>query len=100
MVQARTSTIWPLNISNAFLINGSFLKSSLLKGTGASLSFAGAAGGDFVGGAGVADACAGGGAATGAGSGSDSVARCQPAGASAFTNLNWIPGWPSSAVVV
>src|SRR6059036_1711181 len=31
--QARTSTIWPLKISSAFWINGSFLKSSLLKGT-------------------------------------------------------------------
>src|SRR6266567_274605 len=31
--QARTSTIWPLKISSAFRISGSFSKSSLLKGT-------------------------------------------------------------------
>src|SRR3989442_9211520 len=31
--QARTSTIWPLKISSAFWISGSFAKSSLLKGT-------------------------------------------------------------------
>src|SRR5438128_3045213 len=30
--QARTSTIWPLKISNAFLSSGSFLKSSLSRG--------------------------------------------------------------------
>src|SRR5215471_12616242 len=39
--QARTSTICPLKISSAFWISGSFLKSSLLKGTGDRRSFAG-----------------------------------------------------------
>src|SRR6185503_13526558 len=39
--QARTSTIWPLKISNAFWISGSFLKSSLLGVAGPDLALVG-----------------------------------------------------------
>src|SRR5690242_18052822 len=82
--QARTSTMVPLKISSAFLMSGSFLKSSLLNTTGAGFfSVAGAV---------AASAALAAGAGFAAGVGADvttgvAAGRSQPAGASALTNL-------------
>src|SRR6266850_6091403 len=96
--QERTSTIWPLKISNAFAINGSFLKSSLLNGIDPGFSLA------WTGGRTAALAVAIVAGAFGAGDEVGSVISCdgsarpavRPAGASAFTNLIWALEWPSS----
>ena len=80
--QARTSTIWPLKISSAFWINGSFLNSSTLTLRAAS-RLAGA--GTVCVAAGLAAAALGVGGAD-----------AREAGASAWTNLIWTLGWPSS----
>src|SRR3989442_7786696 len=83
--QARTSTIWPWKISKAFWISGSFLKSSLLKGTEASFSF----GDEAVAAAGLGAVGSGASFAIGAAAaGADCVAPgTRPGGDSAFANL-------------
>ena len=72
----------PLKISKAFLISGSFLKSSLLNGTGADFFSATGARGASA----VFDAGAGVAVFVGAGAGAGAAGRSQPAGDSAFTN--------------
>src|SRR5262252_10982928 len=79
--QARTSTIWPLKISRAFWIKGSFLKSSLLKETGA--IFAGVGAADVTGrGAALGWAAGAGIGAAGAGAGGAAWREERPAGSS------------------
>src|SRR5689334_5089844 len=104
-IHALTSTIWPLNISSAFWIRGSFLKSSLLNGIGASLSFWGGFCGEAeravaIVGAGFGDA----GGRTAAGSSACAGASggyfCLPIGASALMNLTCELGCPSSESLV
>src|SRR5664280_2780939 len=89
----------PLKISRAFLMSGSFLKSSLLNTTGAGFFSAGAVGAASTG---FADAVAGAGwVATGAGGGgAATVFRFQLAGVSALMNLIIAFAWPSSASLV
>src|SRR5580700_11131288 len=98
ILYTRTSTIVPLNTSSAFWMSGSFLKSSLLNGTGAVFfSAAGAASTDLAGWV-VAAGLAAGGAA-----GAEAAAtdwRSQPGGASALINLIIALAWPNSPSLV
>src|SRR5258706_850540 len=96
--QKRTSTIWPLKISNAFAINGSFLKSSLLNGTDASFSLGWTGAGTSA--LAVANVTGAFGAGTEAGRVFSDDSATRGAGASAFTNLIWGLEWPSSCSLV
>ena len=93
---ARTSTIVPLKTSSAFWMSGSFLKSSLLNGTGAD-GFSLAVGAIGF----AADALAVFGVVTGAAVGTTvGASRVRPAGASALMNLICEFECPSSASLV
>src|SRR5690348_14441461 len=96
--QARTSTIWPLKISSAFRISGSFLKSSLLVGTDPGFALVGGAAVSWPVLAGEDVAPAGGGWITDSGASGAGATRF--AGSSALTNLTCASGNPNSLSLV
>src|SRR6185503_3767214 len=99
--QARTSTIWPLKVSSAFRINGSFLKSSLL--TELDFAWAGGAAVSFPAATGLVVASAGGVGGTGSDAGNadaGDAAALRFAGNSALTNFTCALGNPNSPSLV
>src|SRR5205809_7702054 len=92
--QARTSTMWPLNISSAFWISGSFLKSSLLKGTDPDFALVGGTAVSLPALAGLPVALAGGG--WGADPGAGGAGATPFAGKSSLTNFTCALGNPNS----
>src|SRR2546425_4960591 len=96
--QARTSTIWPLKISSALWISGSFLKSSLLKGTDPDFALVGGTAISLPALAGLSVAPADGGWGADPGAGGAGATRF--AGNSSLTNFTCVLGNPNSLSLV
>src|SRR5262245_33148508 len=96
--QARSSTIWPLKISSAFWINGSFLKSSLPGGTDPDFAWAGGSAVSLRALAGLSVDVPGGGWFTGPVVGGAGATRF--VGKSALTNFTCALGNPNSLSLV